>query len=109
MPKHRKSQQLHDKIAILPSTPGVYTYYDSEGTVIYVGKAKNLKRRVSSYFNRTHDSVRTNLLVRAIADMSYIVVPTEQDALNLENSMIKEYKPRYNVPVSYTHLRAHET
>lgn len=65
--------------------------------MIYVGKAKNLKRRVSSYFNRTHDVVRTNLLVRAIADMSYIVVPTEQDALNLENSMIKEYKPRYNV------------
>ncbi|MDE6402404.1 MAG: excinuclease ABC subunit UvrC, partial [Muribaculaceae bacterium] len=59
--------------------------------------AKNLKRRVSSYFNRTHDSLRTNLLVRAIADMKYIVVPTEQDALNLENSMIKEYQPRYNV------------
>ncbi|WP_304475913.1 excinuclease ABC subunit UvrC, partial [uncultured Muribaculum sp.] len=59
--------------------------------------AKNLKRRVSSYFNRTHDSVRTNLLVRAIADMKYIVVPTEGDALNLENSLIKEYKPRYNV------------
>lgn len=72
-------------------------YFDSEGNVIYVGKAKNLKRRVSSYFNRTHDSTRTNLLVRAIADMKYIVVPTEQDALNLENSMIKEYKPRYNV------------
>lgn len=72
-------------------------YYDSAGTVIYVGKAKNLKRRVSSYFNRTHDVLRTNLLVRNIADMSYIVVPTEQDALNLENSMIKEYKPRYNV------------
>ncbi len=72
-------------------------YFDSEGTVIYVGKAKNLKRRVTSYFNRTHDSVRTNLLVRAIADMKYIVVPTEQDALNLENSMIKEYQPRYNV------------
>ena len=65
--------------------------------MIYVGKAKNLKRRVSSYFCHTHDSVRTNLLVRAIADMSYIVVPTEQDALNLENSMIKEYQPRYNV------------
>lgn len=81
----------------MPTTPGVYTYYDSEGTVIYVGKAINLKRRVSSYFNRTHDVVRTNLLVRAIADVSYIVVPTEQDALNLENSMIKEYKPRYNV------------
>ena len=88
---------MRDKIAILPDTPGVYTYYDAEGTVIYVGKAKNLKRRVSSYFNRTHDSLRTNLLVRAIADMTYIVVPTEQDALNLEASMIKEYQPRYNV------------
>lgn len=99
MAKHdrNKSQQLKDKLAILPDSPGVYTYYDAEGTVIYVGKAKNLKRRVSSYFNRTHDVLRTNLLVRAIADMSYIVVPTEQDALNLENSMIKEYKPRYNV------------
>ncbi len=91
MPKHRKSAELEEKISILPTTPGVYMYFDSAGTVIYVGKAKNLKRRVSSYFNRTHDSVRTNLLVRAIA------VPTEQDALNLENSMIKEYKPRYNV------------
>lgn len=97
MPKHRKSAALEEKISILPDTPGVYTYYDSEGTVIYVGKAKNLKRRVSSYFNRTHQSVRTNLLVRAIADMSYIVVPTEQDALNLEASMIKTYQPRYNV------------
>lgn len=97
MPKHRKSAELEEKISILPSTPGVYMYFDSEGTVIYVGKAKNLKRRVSSYFNRTHDSLRTNLLVRAIADMKYIVVPTEQDALNLENSMIKEYQPRYNV------------
>lgn len=99
MAKHdkNKSQSLRDKIAILPDTPGVYMYYDAEGTVIYVGKAKNLKRRVSSYFNRTHDSMRTNLLVRAIVDMSYIVVPTEQDALNLENSMIKEYQPRYNV------------
>lgn len=97
MAKHDKSEALKEKISILPTTPGVYTYYDTEGTVIYVGKAKNLKRRVSSYFNRTHDSLRTNLLVRAIADMSYIVVPTEQDALNLENSMIKEYKPRYNV------------
>lgn len=97
MPKHKKSPQLTEKISILPTTPGVYMYFDDAGTVIYVGKAKNLKRRVSSYFNRTHDSVRTNLLVRAIADMKYIVVPTEQDALNLENSMIKEYQPRYNV------------
>ena len=97
MSKHQKSEQLREKISFLPDTPGVYTYYDAAGNVIYVGKAKNLKRRVSSYFNRTHDVLRTNLLVRNIADMSYIVVPTEQDALNLENSMIKEYKPRYNV------------
>ena len=99
MAKHDidKSESLKEKIHILPDTPGVYMYYDAEGTVIYVGKAKNLKRRVLSYFSRTHESVRTSLLVRAIADMSYIVVPTEQDALNLENSMIKEYQPRYNV------------
>lgn len=97
MSKHEKSPELKEKISILPDTPGVYTYYDSDGKVIYVGKAKNLKRRVSSYFNRTHECLRTNLLVRAIADMSYIVVPTEQDALNLENSMIKEFQPRYNV------------
>lgn len=97
MPKHVKSEALREKISFLPDTPGVYVYYDSAGTVIYVGKAKNLKRRVSSYFNRTHDVLRTNLLAHNIADMKYIVVPTEQDALNLENSMIKEYKPRYNV------------
>ena len=97
MARHEKSPELKEKISILPDTPGVYMYFDAAGTVIYVGKAKNLKRRVSSYFNRTHDNLRTNLLVRNIADMKYIVVPTEQDALNLENAMIKEYKPRYNV------------
>lgn len=91
------SPEFKEKISILPDTPGVYMYFDAAGTVIYVGKAKNLKRRVSSYFTRTHDVLRTNILVRNIADMKYIVVPTEQDALNLENSMIKEYKPRYNV------------
>lgn len=97
MSKYEKSPELKEKISFLPETPGVYTYYDSSGKVIYVGKAKNLKRRVSSYFNRTHDCLRTRLLVNAIADMSYIVVPTEEDALNLENSMIKEHQPRYNV------------
>ncbi len=93
----KKTEALKEKIAILPDTPGVYMYFDTAGTVIYVGKAKNLKRRVSSYFNRRHDNIRTALLVRNIADMKYIVVPTEQDALNLENSMIKEYQPKYNV------------
>lgn len=99
MGKHSKdkSPELQEKLAIVPEDPGVYMYYDATGTVIYVGKAKNLHRRVNSYFNRTHEVTRTNLLVRAIVDLSYIVVPTEQDALNLENSMIKEYKPRYNV------------
>ncbi len=97
MAKIEKSKELKEKISILPDTPGCYLYYDAAGTVIYVGKAKNLKRRVSSYFNRTHDSIRTMLLVKNIADMKYIVVPTEQDALNLENSLIKEYKPHYNV------------
>jgi excinuclease ABC subunit C len=97
MAMHEKGAELMEKISILPSTPGVYTYYDNTGKIIYIGKAKNLKRRVLSYFNRTHDSVKTNMLVRAIADMSYIVVPTEADALNLENSMIKEHQPRYNV------------
>ncbi len=85
------------KISLLPSSPGVYQYLNTEGTVIYVGKAKNLKRRVSSYFNRVHPVVRTNLLVRNIWDMKYIVVNSEEEALDLENSLIKEYQPRYNV------------
>ncbi|MCM1021761.1 MAG: excinuclease ABC subunit UvrC [Muribaculum sp.] len=92
-----RPEKIKEKISILPDTPGCYMYLDASGTVIYVGKAVNLKRRVSSYFNRQHESVRTNILVRNIADMRYIVVPTEEDALNLENSLIKEYKPRYNV------------
>lgn len=92
-----RPEKIKEKISILPDTPGCYMYLDASGTVIYVGKAVNLKRRVSSYFNRHHDSVRTNILVRNIADMRYIVVPTEEDALNLENSLIKEYRPRYNV------------
>lgn len=88
---------LKEKISLLPDLPGCYIYYDKNGTVIYVGKAKKLKRRVSSYFNRVHDSAKTKVLVRNIADMRYIVVGTEDDALHLENSLIKEYKPRYNI------------
>lgn len=90
-------EELKMKISLLPSSPGVYQYLNTEGTVIYVGKAKNLKRRVSSYFNRVHPVVRTNLLVRNIWDMKYIVVNSEEEALDLENSLIKEYQPRYNV------------
>ena len=88
---------LRDKIINLPEAPGVYIYLDKNGKVIYVGKAKRLKRRVSSYFNRKHDSVRTNLLVRSIVDMRFIVVTSEEDALHLENAMIKAYKPHFNV------------
>lgn len=94
---NRPGEALRKKILNLPESPGVYMYVDRHGQVIYVGKAKRLKRRVSSYFNRIHDSIRTNLLVRNIVDMRFIVVATEEDALHLENAMIKEYQPRYNV------------
>ncbi len=94
---NRPGEHLREKILNLPDQPGVYMYLDKTGKVIYVGKAKRLKRRVSSYFNRRHDSTRTNLLVRNIVDMRFIVVGSEEDALHLENAMIKEYQPRYNV------------
>ncbi len=81
----------------LPDSPGIYQYLDAGGTVIYVGKAKNLKRRVSSYFNRDHGRSKTSVLVSKIADIRYIVVKTEEDALLLENNLIKKYRPRYNV------------
>lgn len=84
-------------VSNLPDSPGIYQYLNAEGTIIYVGKAKNLKRRVSSYFNREHLSGKTRLLVSKIADIRYIVVNTEEDALLLENNLIKKYKPRYNV------------
>ncbi len=81
----------------LPDSPGIYQYLNAEGTIIYVGKAKNLKRRVSSYFNREHPNGKTRVLVSKIADIRYIVVKTEEDALLLENNLIKKYRPRYNV------------
>lgn len=94
---NRPGEHLREKILNLPDSPGIYIYLDKRGRVIYVGKAKRLKRRVSSYFNRHHDSVRTNLLVRNIVDMRFILVTSEEDALHLENAMIKAYKPHYNV------------
>ena len=94
-------QQAFDRIksiiSTLPDSPGVYQYFDKEGRIIYVGKAKNLKRRVSSYFNKTAQSVKTAVMLRHVADLKYIVVGSEEDALHLENSMIKEYQPRYNI------------
>lgn len=91
-------EHLKAILSTIPEKPGSYQYYDEKGTVIYVGKAKNLKRRVSSYFNKEHyDSPKTRVLVKQIRDIKYIVVDTEEDALLLENNLIKQYRPRYNV------------
>ncbi|SFE73421.1 excinuclease ABC subunit UvrC [Thermophagus xiamenensis] len=88
---------LKELIKVLPEGPGVYQYLDSAGNIIYVGKAKNLKKRVSSYFYRTPDNAKTRILVRKIYDIRHIVVNSEEDALLLENNLIKKYQPRYNV------------
>ena len=85
------------QLKTLPNTPGVYQFYDATGVVIYVGKAKNLKNRVRSYFNKVHDYGKTNVLVKKIVEIKHIVVETETDALLLENNLIKKYQPRYNV------------
>ena len=85
------------QLKTLPPNPGVYQFYDENDTVIYVGKAKNLKKRVSSYFNKTHENNRTRLLVKKIIRHEHIIVPTEVDALLLENNLIKKYQPKYNV------------
>jgi excinuclease ABC subunit C len=91
------SDYLKGIVSNLPEKPGIYQYLNSEGTIIYVGKAKNLKRRVYSYFSKEHEPGKTRILVSKIADIRYIVVNTEEDALLLENNLIKKYKPRYNV------------
>jgi excinuclease ABC subunit C len=81
----------------LPQSPGVYQFYDKEGNILYVGKAKNLKKRVTSYFTKTHENGKTRVMVKKIQAIKHIVVPTESDALLLENNLIKKYRPRYNV------------
>ena len=93
----RTNDYLKNIVLNLPDGPGIYQYLNTEGTIIYVGKAKNLKKRVSSYFNREHEPGKTRVLVSKIADIRYIVVNSEEDALLLENNLIKKYKPRYNV------------
>jgi excinuclease ABC subunit C len=95
--KMAHSEELLKQILSLPDNPGVYQYFNSDGEIIYVGKAKNLKKRVASYFSKVHDSQKTNVLVKNIASLKYIVVETEEDALLLENNLIKKLQPRYNI------------
>lgn len=90
-------ENLKVTLSLLPDSPGVYQYYDKNGEILYVGKAKNLKKRVSSYFQKNHDTGKLYMLVRRIEQIRYIVVKTEWDALLLENSLIKKHQPRYNV------------
>jgi len=89
--------KLKELVFLLPELPGVYQYFNSDGKIIYVGKAKNLRKRVNSYFSKVHDNRKTAILVRKIADIRHIVVDSEEDALLLENNLIKKYQPRYNV------------
>ena len=96
-PESKTNEYLKGIVANLPEKPGIYQYLNTEGTIIYVGKAKNLKKRVYSYFSKEHEPGKTRILVSKIADIRYIVVNTEEDALLLENNLIKKYKPRYNV------------
>ncbi len=88
---------LELQIQTLPDSPGVYQYYDKDGKLLYVGKAKNLKKRVSSYFTKVHEYGKTRVMVKKIVTIKHIVVPTENDALLLENNLIKKHQPRYNV------------
>ena len=85
------------QLSTLPNGPGVYQFYDADEKILYVGKAKNLKKRVSSYFTKNHEYGKTRVLVKKIRKIKHIVVPTESDALLLENNLIKKYRPRYNV------------
>lgn len=91
------SETLKNMVETLPDKPGVYQYFNANNEIIYVGKAKNLKKRVASYFNKIHDSGKTNVLVKNISTLKYIIVETEEDALLLENNLIKTYQPRYNI------------
>jgi len=93
----KNAEYLRSLVSVLPDQPGIYQYFDQSGKIIYVGKAKNLKKRVSSYFKKTQENRKTELLVRNIADIKHMVVETEQDALLLENNLIKKYQPRYNI------------
>ena len=90
-------EHLKDQIKQIPNSPGVYQYFDKNEVIIYVGKAKDLKKRVSSYFTKSQDNAKTMILVRKIVTIKYLVVETEMDALLLENNLIKKYLPKYNI------------
>ena len=90
-------EHLQLKLKTIPEQPGIYQYFDNTGVIIYVGKAKNLKKRVTSYFVKTQENLKTRILVKQIVDIQYLVVDTELDALLLENSLIKKYQPKYNI------------
>lgn len=90
-------EHIQTKLKTIPHKPGIYQYFDEKGTIIYVGKAKNLKKRVSSYFTKNNHTTKTKILVRQIRDIKYLVVDTEMDALLLENNLIKKYQPKYNI------------
>jgi len=94
---NKNIEYIKSLVSVLPQKPGIYQYYDDSGRIIYIGKAKNLKKRVSSYFSKKHEHRKTALLVRNIADIKHMVVQSEQDALLLENNLIKKYQPRYNI------------
>ena len=93
----KKDDHINLLLKRIPENPGVYQYFDKDGQIIYVGKAKNLHRRVNSYFNKDHQSSKTRQLVSHIADIRYVVVDSEQDAFLLENNLIKQYQPHYNI------------
>jgi len=94
---NRNIEYLKSLVSVLPNQPGIYQYFDDIGKIIYIGKAKDLRKRVSSYFSKSHDHRKTSLLVRNIADIKHMIVQSEQDALLLENNLIKKYQPRYNI------------
>ena len=98
MAKSTTIAPIKNKVKILPDAPGVYKYFDKEGKILYIGKAKSLRKRVSSYFNKNqYENGKTRILVSKIWDVNVTVVPTEMDALLLENSLIKEFQPKYNI------------
>ena len=97
MVENKHIDRLKELVSALPEEPGVYQFFDEQEKIIYVGKAKRLKRRVASYFNKVHDIAKTNVMVKKIADIKHLVVETEEDALLLENNLIKKHQPRYNI------------